>query len=64
MRFAVEAEDAGFDAVMVSEHVVLGPDAGADGLPANPRDYALPGQPGPGDAVAELAGAAVGASRP
>jgi probable F420-dependent oxidoreductase len=45
--FAVQAEDAGFDAVMVSEHVVLGPDAGADGLPSNPRDYALPGNQDP-----------------
>jgi probable F420-dependent oxidoreductase len=42
VRFAIEAEDAGFDAVMVSEHVVLGPDAGSHGHPANPRDYALP----------------------
>ena len=47
VRFAVEAEDAGFDAVMVSEHVVLGPDAGSDGLPGNPRDYALPGNQDP-----------------
>ena len=39
---AVAAESAGFDAVMVSEHVVLGPDADADGTPMNPRDYALP----------------------
>ena len=45
--FAVQAEDAGFDAVMISEHVVLGPDAGADGLPDNPRDYALPGNQDP-----------------
>ena len=45
--FAVRAEDAGFDAVMVSEHVVLGPDAGADALPSNPRDYALPGNQDP-----------------
>ena len=45
--FAVQAEDAGIDAVMVSEHVVLGPDAGADGLPSNPRDYALPGNQDP-----------------
>lgn len=45
--FAVRAEDAGFDAVMVSEHVVLGPDAGAGGLPSNPRDYALPGNQDP-----------------
>jgi probable F420-dependent oxidoreductase len=32
---------------MVSEHVVLGPDADADGLPSNPRDYALPGNQDP-----------------
>ncbi len=47
VRMAVEAEDAGFDAVMVSEHVVLGPDADADGRPANPREYALPGNQDP-----------------
>jgi probable F420-dependent oxidoreductase len=44
---AVEAEAAGFDAVMVSEHVALGPGADADGLPENPRDYALPGNQEP-----------------
>jgi probable F420-dependent oxidoreductase len=44
---AQEAEDAGFDAVMVSEHVVLGPGADADGLMPNPRDYALPGNQDP-----------------
>jgi probable F420-dependent oxidoreductase len=42
VRIAIDAEDAGFDAVMVSEHVVLGPSSGAAGLPENPRDYALP----------------------
>jgi len=42
VRMAVDAEDAGFDAVMVSEHVVLGPSAGSAGFPDNPRDYALP----------------------
>jgi alkanesulfonate monooxygenase SsuD/methylene tetrahydromethanopterin reductase-like flavin-dependent oxidoreductase (luciferase family) len=47
VAMAVEAEDAGFDAVMVSEHVVLGPGADAAGLPANPRDYALPGNQDP-----------------
>ena len=47
VRMAREAEDAGFDGVMVSEHVVLGPGADADGLPANPRDYALPGNQDP-----------------
>jgi probable F420-dependent oxidoreductase len=47
VRMAVEAEDAGFDAVMVSEHIVLGPGADADGLMANPREYALPGNQDP-----------------
>jgi probable F420-dependent oxidoreductase len=47
VRMAQEAEDAGFDAVMVSEHVVLGRGADADGLMANPRDYALPGNQDP-----------------
>ena len=44
---AVEAEAAGFDAVMVSEHVALGPGADEAGLPENPRDYALPGNQDP-----------------
>jgi len=39
VRFAVEAERAGLDAVMVSEHVVLGPSSDQAGRPANPRDY-------------------------
>ena len=43
VRFAREAEDAGFDGVMVSEHIVLGAGADAEGVPANPREYALPG---------------------
>lgn len=47
VRMAVEAERAGFDAVMVSEHVVLGRGSDADGRPANPRDYALPGNQDP-----------------
>ena len=47
VTFAVEAERAGLDAVMVSEHIVLGPSADAAGLPANPRDYALPGNQDP-----------------
>jgi probable F420-dependent oxidoreductase len=47
VRMAVEAEDAGFDAVMVSEHIVLGHGADADGLMANPREYALPGNQDP-----------------
>jgi len=47
VRFAVEAERAGIDGVMVSEHIVLGPSADAAGRPANPRDYALPGNQDP-----------------
>jgi probable F420-dependent oxidoreductase len=44
---AREAEAAGVDAVMLSEHVVLGPSAAANGLMANPREYALPGNQDP-----------------
>ncbi|HET8527143.1 MAG TPA: TIGR03619 family F420-dependent LLM class oxidoreductase [Actinomycetota bacterium] len=44
---AAEAEEAGFDAVMLSEHVVLGPGADAEGVPSNPRDYAPPGNQDP-----------------
>jgi probable F420-dependent oxidoreductase len=47
VRMAVEAEDAGVDGVMLSEHIVLGPSAGALGRPANPRDYAAPGNQDP-----------------
>ena len=47
VRMAREAEDAGFDAVMLSEHVVLGPDAGAAGQMKNPRDWAYPGNQDP-----------------
>ena len=47
VRWAREAEDAGFDSVMISEHVVLGPSAGANGVMPNPREYALPGNQDP-----------------
>jgi probable F420-dependent oxidoreductase len=47
VRAAAVAEDAGFGAVMLSEHVVLGPAAGARGIMANPRDYAMPGNQDP-----------------
>jgi probable F420-dependent oxidoreductase len=47
VRMAQQAEAAGFDAVMVSEHVALGPGADTNGVPANPRDYALPGNQDP-----------------
>ena len=45
---AVVAEAAGVDTVMLSEHVVLGPSAGAAGRMQNPRDYAAPGNQDPG----------------
>jgi probable F420-dependent oxidoreductase len=47
VRIAREAEDAGIDGVMLSEHIVLGPSAGANGPPSNPRDYAAPGNQDP-----------------
>ena len=47
VRWAREAEDAGFDSVMISEHIVLGPAAAASGVMANPREYALPGNQDP-----------------
>ena len=47
VRMAVEAEDAGVDAVMVSEHLALGPSSNELGEPANPREYALPGNQPP-----------------
>lgn len=47
VRIAQEAEAAGVDGVMLSEHIVLGPSAGALGRPDNPRDYAAPGNQDP-----------------
>jgi len=47
VRLAAEAEDAGIDGVMLSEHVVLGPSAGENGIMGNPRDYAAPGNQDP-----------------
>jgi len=47
VRMAVEAEEAGIDAIMVSEHVVLGRSAGSEGRMENPREYALPGNQDP-----------------
>ncbi len=47
VRVAREAEDAGVGTVMLSEHIVLGPSAGARGRMLNPRDYAAPGNQDP-----------------
>ncbi len=67
VRVAVEAEAAGFDAVMVSEHVVLGPGADGGGVPSNPREYALPGNQDPAtpwpDPIVLLSAVAAATSR-
>lgn len=47
VEMARVAEDSGIDTVMLSEHIVLGPSAGADGMMGNPREYALPGNQDP-----------------
>jgi probable F420-dependent oxidoreductase len=47
VRLAAEAEQAGIDGVMLSEHVVLGRSAGRHGVMANPREYAAPGNQDP-----------------
>ena len=54
VRIAVEAEEAGIDTVMLSEHVVLGPSSGADGDHGQPARLRRAGQPGSRDAVARL----------
>jgi probable F420-dependent oxidoreductase len=61
------AEETGFDAVMLSEHVAMGPGADAEGLPENPRDYALLGNQDPAmpwpDSLTLLAALAARTSR-
>ena len=44
---AITAEANGIDGIMMSEHVVLGPDSGASGVMSNLRDYAAPGNQDP-----------------
>lgn len=44
---AIEAERAGFDGVMISEHVVMGNGADSNGLPKNPREFVMPGMQHP-----------------
>ena len=71
MRGLVElarmAEDTGFDAVMVSEQTMLGPDAASGGLMSNPRMYAAIGNQDPmtpwPSSVATLAGVAAATDR-
>ncbi|MCW1969152.1 MAG: TIGR03619 family F420-dependent LLM class oxidoreductase [Anaerolineae bacterium] len=45
--WAVMAEACGIDAVMISEHIAMGPSAGSAGRMSNPRMYALPGNQDP-----------------
>lgn len=47
VEMAVEAERCGIDGVQLSEHVLLGPEAGAQGRMENLRDYAAPGNQDP-----------------
>jgi alkanesulfonate monooxygenase SsuD/methylene tetrahydromethanopterin reductase-like flavin-dependent oxidoreductase (luciferase family) len=47
IEFGKIAEGEGIEAVFVSEHVVMGPSAGALGRPANPREFVLPGMQDP-----------------
>jgi probable F420-dependent oxidoreductase len=47
VRMAQEAEAAGIDAVMLSDHLLLASYAGALGRPANPKEYAAPGNQDP-----------------
>lgn len=47
LEMARVAEDTGIHTVMLSEHVVLGGSAGADGVMSNPRAYAMPGNQDP-----------------
>ncbi len=63
VRIAVEAEDAGFDAVMVSEHVVLGSGRGLRRSPRQPSGLRASRQPGSRHAVAGVADAPVGRGR-
>ncbi len=47
VKMARAGERAGMNAVMLSDHVCLGPSAGALGRPENPRSYAAPGRQDP-----------------
>jgi probable F420-dependent oxidoreductase len=67
VRIAQDAEDAGVDGVMLSEHIVMGPSAGSDGRMENPRDYAAPGNQDPAtpwpDSIVLMSAIAAGTTR-
>jgi probable F420-dependent oxidoreductase len=39
LKFARQAEDAGYEGVQIIDHIVMGPSACFNGRPENPRDY-------------------------
>jgi alkanesulfonate monooxygenase SsuD/methylene tetrahydromethanopterin reductase-like flavin-dependent oxidoreductase (luciferase family) len=47
IEFAKVAEGEGIEGLFVSEHVVMGPSAGALGRPDNPRQFVMPGMQDP-----------------
>jgi probable F420-dependent oxidoreductase len=47
LRFAQQAEDAGYEGIHVSDHVVMGPNSNRNGEPENPRDYRWIGNQAP-----------------
>lgn len=67
LRLAQIADEVGFDAVMVSEQVILGPDSAINGLMENPRMYADIGNQDPSTAwpssIATLAAVAAATTR-
>jgi probable F420-dependent oxidoreductase len=67
VRLAQEAEDGGIDAVMLSDHLVLGPSAGSEGRPRNPKEYAAPGTQDPAtpwpDSIVLMSGIAAATTR-
>lgn len=47
LRFAQQAEDAGYHGVHIIDHVVMGPGSAVNGLPANPRAFRWVGNQAP-----------------
>jgi probable F420-dependent oxidoreductase len=47
LKFAQQAEDAGYYGVHIIDHIVMGPSSGAGGLPENPRAFRWIGNQAP-----------------
>jgi len=47
LRFAQQAEDAGFDGIHIIDHIVMGPSSARNGLPENPRAFRWVGNQAP-----------------